>query len=171
MPAVQDSIDSVRIAAAAADRMKGEDIIAFDVTEPLAITDIFLIITGDNPRQVLSIAEEVEKQMHLQKGISPREREGVSEGQWILQDYGDFVVHIMDRESREFYDLDRLWKECPRIGAVHGALSAGALATTFTASQGLLLMIPLMMRQPRQITAGRLKGHWVKWGSMYIQYS
>ena len=71
--------------------MKGEDIIAFDVTEPLAITDIFLIITGDNPRQVLSIAEEVEKQMHLQKGISPREREGVSEGQWILQDYGDFV--------------------------------------------------------------------------------
>ena len=73
MPAVQDSIDSVRIAAAAADRMKGEDIIAFDVTEPLAITDIFLIITGDNPRQVLSIAEEVEKQMHLQKGISPRE--------------------------------------------------------------------------------------------------
>ena len=115
MPAVQDSIDSVRIAAAAADRMKGEDIIAFDVTEPLAITDIFLIITGDNPRQVLSIAEEVEKQMHLQKGISPREREGVSEGQWILQDYGDFVVHIMDRESREFYDLDRLWKECPRI--------------------------------------------------------
>lgn len=116
MPAVQDSIDSVRIAAAAADRMKGEDIIAFDVTEPLAITDIFLIITGDNPRQVLSIAEEVEKQMHLQKGISPREREGVSEGQWILQDYGDFVVHIMDRESREFYDLDRLWKECPRIG-------------------------------------------------------
>lgn len=116
MPAVQDSIDSVRIAAAAADRMKGEDIIAFDVTEPLAITDIFLIITGDNPRQVLSIAEEVEKQMHLQKGISPREREGVSEGQWILQDYGDFVVHIMDRESREFYDLDRLWKECPHIG-------------------------------------------------------
>ena len=116
MPAVQDSIDSVRIAAAAADRMKGEDIIAFDVTAPLAITDIFLIITGDNPRQVLSIAEEVEKQMHLQKGISPREREGVSEGQWILQDYGDFVVHIMDRESREFYDLDRLWKECPRIG-------------------------------------------------------
>ena len=96
--------------------MYKRQIIAFDVTEPLAITDIFLIITGDNPRQVLSIAEEVEKQMHLQKGISPREREGVSEGQWILQDYGDFVVHIMDRESREFYDLDRLWKECPRIG-------------------------------------------------------
>ena len=56
MPAVQDSIDAVRIAAAAADRMKGEDIVAFDVTEPLAITDIFLLVTGDNPRQVLAIA-------------------------------------------------------------------------------------------------------------------
>ncbi|WP_281667048.1 ribosome silencing factor [Parascardovia denticolens] len=115
MPAVQDSIDAVRIATAAADRMKGEDIVAFDVTEPLAITDIFLLVTGDNPRQVLAIAEEIEKDMHVKLGRDPREREGVSEGQWVLQDYGDFVIHVMDRESRAFYDLDRLWKDCPRI--------------------------------------------------------
>lgn len=131
MPAMQESIDAVRLAAKAADSMKGEDIVAFDVTEPLAITDIFLLVTGDNPRQVLSIAEEVEKQLYVQLGLNPREREGVTEGQWVLQDYGDFVVHVMDKESREFYDLDRLWKECPRIDlqlpdtAENGDTSAG----------------------------------------------
>ena len=71
MPAVQDSIDAIRIAAAAADRMKATDLVAFDVTEPLAITDAMLIATASNERQVLSVAEEIEKDLYLKKRKAP----------------------------------------------------------------------------------------------------
>ena len=116
MPAVQDSIDAIRIAAAAADRMKATDLVAFDVTEPLAITDAMLIATASNERQVLSVAEEIEKDLYLKSGKrQPRSREGLTEGQWVLLDYGDFVIHVMHQESRDFYRLERLWKDCPSI--------------------------------------------------------
>ena len=94
MPAVQDSIDAIRIAAAAADRMKATDLVAFDVTEPLAITDAMLVATASNERQVLAVAEEIEKDLYLKSGKrQPRSREGLTEGQWVLLDYGDFVIH------------------------------------------------------------------------------
>lgn len=115
MTAFKESIDAARVAAAGADEMKGADIVAFDVSETLGLTDIFLIATGSSPRHVLSIAEEVEKQMHLQLSTNPREREGLDEGQWVLLDFGDIVVHVMDQDSRDFYDLERLWSQCPRI--------------------------------------------------------
>ncbi|MFR0557682.1 ribosome silencing factor RsfS [Pseudoscardovia radai] len=115
MAAVQDSIDAVRIAAAAADSEKAEDMVAFDVSEPLAITDIFFLATGTSPRHVLAIAEEIEKQLYLATKRDPRQREGIEEGEWVLLDYGDFVVHVMDAEARAFYDIERLWKDCPRI--------------------------------------------------------
>ena len=110
MPALQDSIDAIRIAAAAADRMKATDIVAFDVTEPLAITDAMLIASASNERQVLAVAEEIEKDLYLKAGKrQPRSREGLTEGQWVLLDYGDFVIHVMHQESREYYRLERLW--------------------------------------------------------------
>ena len=116
MPALQDSIDAIRIAAAAADRMKATDIVAFDVTEPLAITDAMLIASASNERQVLAVAEEIEKDLYLKAGKrQPRSREGLTEGQWVLLDYGDFVIHVMHQESREYYRLERLWKDCPSI--------------------------------------------------------
>ena len=105
MPAVQDSIDAIRIAAAAADRMKATDLVAFDVTEPLAITDAMLVATASNERQVLAVAEEIEKDLYLKSG----------KRQWVLLDYGDFVIHVMHQESRDFYRLERLWKDCPSI--------------------------------------------------------
>ena len=106
MPAVQDSIDAIRIAAAAADRMKATDLVAFDVTEPLAITDAMLVATASNERQVLAVAEEIEKDLYLKSGKrQPRSREGLTEGQWVLLDYGDFVIHVMHQESRDFYRL------------------------------------------------------------------
>lgn len=115
MAAFKESIDHARAAAGGADEMKGADIVAFDVSEPLGLTDIFLIATGSSPRHVLSIAEEIEKQMHMQFQLNPSTREGLEEGQWVLLDFGDIVVHVMDQDSRDFYDLERLWKDCPRI--------------------------------------------------------
>ena len=105
-----------RFAAAAADRMKATDLVAFDVTEPLAITDAMLVATASNERQVLAVAEEIEKDLYLKSGKrQPRSREGLTEGQWVLLDYGDFVIHVMHQESRDFYRLERLWKDCPSI--------------------------------------------------------
>lgn len=116
MPALQSSIDAVRIAAAAADRVKAGDIVAFDVSDLLAITEIMMIASASNERQVLAVAEEVEKDLYLQAGLSPRSREGLTEGQWVLLDYGDFVIHVMHQESRDYYGLERLWRDRPVIG-------------------------------------------------------
>ncbi|MBT1180479.1 ribosome silencing factor [Bifidobacterium sp. CP2] len=116
MPALQSSIDDIRIAAEAADRVKATDIVAFDVTGPLGITDVMMIAGASNERQVLGVAEEIEKDLYLKcGGRKPRQREGLTEGQWVLLDYGDYVIHVMQEESREFYGLERLWRDCPQI--------------------------------------------------------
>ena len=116
MTALQSSIDAVRIAAAAADRMKGTDIVAFDVTGPIAITDVMMIVTASNERQVLAVAEEIEKDLYTKGGhLQPRSREGLQEGRWVLLDFGDFVIHVMHEEERRFYRLEILWKDCPAI--------------------------------------------------------
>ena len=92
MPALQDSINAVRVAAEAADRIKATDIVAFDVADLLGITDIMMIAGASNERQVLAVAEEIEKDLFLKcSGRQPRSREGLTEGQWVLLDYGDFV--------------------------------------------------------------------------------
>lgn len=131
MPALQTSIDDIRIAAAAADRMKAADIVAFDVTVPLGITDIMMVATASNERQVLAVAEEIERDLYLKCGKrQPREREGLTEGQWVLLDYGDYVIHVMHEESRKFYNLERLWLDCPQIDLQleHPETSASAAA-------------------------------------------
>ena len=115
MTAATTIIDAVRIAASAADRVKANDIVAFDVTDLLAFTEVMMIASASNERQVLAIAEEVEKDLHLKARLSPRSREGLTEGQWILLDYGDFVIHIMHQESRDYYGLERLWRDQPTI--------------------------------------------------------
>ncbi|MEE1296161.1 MAG: ribosome silencing factor [Bifidobacterium sp.] len=115
MSAAASSIEQVRTAAAAADRMKAEDIVAYDVSNQLAICDAMLVASASNERQVLAIAEEIEKDLHVKEGIDPRSREGIAEAQWILLDYGDIVVHVMHDEAREFYRLERLWRDCPAI--------------------------------------------------------
>ncbi|MCI1832189.1 MAG: ribosome silencing factor [Bifidobacterium sp.] len=125
MVALKSSIDSVRIAAHAASRVKATDMVAFDVTVPVAITDIMMVAVGSNERQVLAIAEEIEKDLYLHDGHrEPRSREGVSEGQWVLLDYGDFVVHIMHERAHDYYGLERLWKDCPVIDLQLGDTSA-----------------------------------------------
>ena len=100
MPALQDSINAVRVAAEAADRIKATDIVAFDVADLLGITDIMMIAGASNERQVLAVAEEIEKDLFLKcSGRQPRSREGLTEGQWVLLDYGDFMSCTRNRAN------------------------------------------------------------------------
>ncbi len=121
-------IRRVVIAARAADDKKGEDTLILEVGPVLSITDAFVITSGTNPRQVRSIAEEIELQLATQEGIKPNRVEGLKEGTWVLVDYGDFVVHVFLDESRRFYDLERLWSDVAVIpwalAAAPGARSA-----------------------------------------------
>lgn len=116
MAALESSVNAIRIAAAAADRLKATNIQAFDVSNLLGITDAMLVVSASNERQVLAVSEKIEKDLYLKdnkrKALS---REGLELAQWILLDFGDFVVHIMHEEAREFYRLERLWNDCPTI--------------------------------------------------------
>ncbi|HIW95692.1 MAG TPA: ribosome silencing factor [Candidatus Corynebacterium gallistercoris] len=114
MTATAESIAIASVAARAASDKLGEDILVIDVSDRLAITDVFVVVTGDNERMVNSIVEEVEDQL-TQEGLKPNRREGCGEGHWVLLDYGSVVVHVQRREEREFYALDRLWCDAPQI--------------------------------------------------------
>lgn len=114
MAATERAIDwTIRAALAAAEKKAG-DIVAIDVSEKLAITDVFLILTGSNERQVKAISDAVEEALD-KIDVDPVRREGQQQGRWILLDYIDIVVHVQHEEERAFYDLERLWKDCPYI--------------------------------------------------------
>ncbi|PSL06803.1 ribosome-associated protein [Haloactinopolyspora alba] len=100
-------------ARAAADKL-ADDIVAFDVSDQLAITDTFLVCSAANDRQVRSIVDAIEERL---RGLDakPVRREGEREGRWVLLDYVDVVVHVQHAEDRVFYALERLWKDCPTI--------------------------------------------------------
>lgn len=104
----------VRIAAGAAADKLGTQIVAFDVSEQLAITDIFLIVSAANERQVGAVVDGVEEAL-LKVDVKPVRREGDRENRWVLLDYQDFVVHVQHTEERSLYNLERLWKDCPQI--------------------------------------------------------
>lgn len=134
MSATPDAIELARTAARAAAERKAEQIIAIDVSERLALTDVFLIVSGANDRQVRSIVDAVDEAM-FKAGAKRKMREGFDEARWVLIDYGDIVVHVQQTEDREFYSLERLWRDCPLIDlptgadAVDGADGDGAGAT------------------------------------------
>ncbi len=101
-------------AARAASEKKAEEIIALDVSEQLALTDVFLIATGANERQVAAIVDAVEEALHAE-GVKAVRREGFQQARWVLIDFGDIVVHVQHSEDREFYALERLWRDCPVV--------------------------------------------------------
>jgi ribosome-associated protein len=103
------------VAARAAASKGGEDTVVIEVGRVLAITDAFVITGGRNHRQVAAIAEEVEAQVKAAFGIRPIRTEGLAQSEWVLLDYGDFVVHAFLDETRRYYDLERLWSDAPRI--------------------------------------------------------
>jgi ribosome-associated protein len=112
--ATDEAISMATIAARAAAAKLAEDIIVIDVSGQLVITDCFVIASGANDRQVNAIVDEVEEQMR-RAGQKPARREGTREGRWVLLDYVDIVVHVQHRDERDFYALDRLWRDCPVI--------------------------------------------------------
>lgn len=107
--------DWARVAAQTADDKKGTDPIILDVGDLLSITDAFVIVSASNTRQVVMLAEEIEEQVKLAGGPAPVSIEGLNDAGWVLLDFGPMVVHVFQQEVREFYDLERLWKEAPRV--------------------------------------------------------
>lgn len=107
--------DWARMAARAASSKGGEDTMVLEVGMILAITDAFVITSGRNHRQVDAIAEEVEAQLGREAGIKPLRTEGRDQDEWVLLDYGDFVVHVFLDETRRYFDLERLWSDAPRV--------------------------------------------------------
>lgn len=114
MTATDEAIEMATVAARAAAAKLAEDVVVIDVSGQLVITDCFVIATGANDRQVNAIVDEVEEKLRL-AGHKPARREGTREGRWVLLDYVDVVVHVQHRDEREFYALDRLWKDCPTV--------------------------------------------------------
>ncbi|MFG1677985.1 ribosome silencing factor [Micromonospora sp. NPDC049282] len=116
-------------AQAAADK-KAEDIVVIDVGDQLAITDAFLVASAPNERQVHAIVDAIEERLlELPAKAKPIRREGERGGRWVLLDYVDIVVHVQHTEEREFYALDRLWKDCPQIPFVDRDLADSAAGT------------------------------------------
>jgi ribosome-associated protein len=117
--ATDRALDLTQAAAAAAADKLGSDLIAYDVSEQLAITDVFLVVTASNERQVGAVVDGIEEAL---RGLDARpvRREGDRQQRWVLLDYLDLVVHVQHTDERKFYALERLWHDCPRIdlGAV-----------------------------------------------------
>ena len=135
MTATARALELAEIAATAAADKLAQDIVAYDVSDQLAITDAFVLCSGANDRQVRSILEEVELRMK-QAGASVVRREGEREGRWVLLDFLDIVVHVQNAEERTFYSLERIWKDCPRIALPEAAIAGSAATSGAAAAAG-----------------------------------
>lgn len=134
--ATDRSIELVNAAAqAAADRL-AHDIIAYDVSDVLSITDAFLLASAPNDRQVKSIVDEIEERLQKELGAKPVRREGDRDARWILLDYVDIVVHVQHSEERVFYALERLWKDCPELPLPEDAVKTRGKAAEHAESMG-----------------------------------
>ena len=120
MPPRKSTLELTQIAAAAAIEKLGSDLLAIDLSEQMLLSEVFLLISGGNERQIDAIADEVERQLSLLEE-KPIRRE--SSESWILLDYQDLVVHVQTQQAREYYSLDRLWNDCPsmKLNAVSAA--------------------------------------------------
>ncbi|HCT78026.1 MAG TPA: ribosome silencing factor [Micromonosporaceae bacterium] len=123
MPATERAVEMALAAAQAAADKKAEKITILDVSEHLVITDAFVLASAPNERQVTAIVDAIEEALlQLPEKAKPLRREGERAGRWVLLDFNDIVVHVQHSDEREFYALDRLWKDCPQIEFVDRAL-------------------------------------------------
>ena len=114
MTATDHALELTQTAATAAVDKLGQDLIAYDVSDQLAITDVFLVVTASNERQVGAVVDGIEEALR-RHDARPVRREGDRQLRWVLLDYLDLVVHVQHTEERRFYALERLWRDCPRI--------------------------------------------------------
>ena len=114
MTASDEAVEMAQIAARAAAAKLANNVVVLDVSAQLVITDAFVIASASNERQVNAIVDEVEEKMR-RAGHKPARREGAREGRWTLLDYIDIVVHIQHEDERDFYGLERLWRDCPPV--------------------------------------------------------
>lgn len=114
MTATDRALELTRAAAIAAEDKLAQDIVAFDVSQQIALTDVFLLCSAANGPQVKAIQDAVESRM-IELGVKAVRREGEREGRWVLLDFQDIVVHVQHQEERVFYALDRLWSDCPPV--------------------------------------------------------
>ena len=128
MTATPRAIELTETAALAAAEKLATDIVAYDVSDQLAITDVFLLCSGANDRQVRSIIDEVELRLK-QAGATLVRREGENEDRWVLLDYNDLVVHVQNKDERVFYSLERIWKDCPVIPLPEAVMAGNSAAS------------------------------------------
>lgn len=114
MTATPQALSELKAAVTVADEKGAEDPVALDVSEIFPLADIFLLLSGRSERNVQAIADGIEEKLN-QSGTRTIRREGRGEGRWILLDFGDLIVHVFHQEERGYYDLERLWKDCPAI--------------------------------------------------------
>ncbi|WP_020577396.1 ribosome silencing factor [Actinopolymorpha alba] len=124
MPATTQAVELARLAARAASDKLARDIVAFDVSERLAIADVFLLCSASNDRQVGAIVQEIVDRLGA-AGVKPLRREGDRDNRWVLLDYGDLVIHVQHVEERAFYALERLWRDCPEIPLPEAVFAGG----------------------------------------------
>jgi len=111
-----DELDpEVQLAIRCAADKKATELAALDLRQIASFAEFFVIASGANQRQVQAIADEIEEQLKKQLSTRPVRIEGYSTAEWVLMDYGDFIVHIFNKEAREFYDLERLWRDAGRV--------------------------------------------------------
>jgi ribosome-associated protein len=110
-----DLDDEVKLAITSASEKKAFDIVAIDLREIASFTEFFVIASGANQRQVQAISDEINEQLKTQLNARVIRIEGYQTGEWILLDFGDFIVHIFEKKAREFYDLERLWRDAKRV--------------------------------------------------------
>ncbi|GAB3962562.1 ribosome silencing factor [Streptomyces sparsus] len=137
MTATDRSTELINAAAQAAADKLAHDIVAYDVSDVLAITDAFLLASAPNDRQVKAIVDGVEEQLFKQLGVKPVRREGERDGRWVLLDYIDIVVHVQHSEERVFYALERLWKDCPQLDLPDDAKATRGKSATEAGDGGL----------------------------------
>lgn len=129
------SLEKALIAARAADGKKATDIVIQDVRELVGVTDFFVIVTAQNNRQISAVLNAIEEEELKQAGVKPFGVEGAREGFWALLDFGDFVVHIFQLEGRDYYRLEEVWTDAPRVDFDLGAADEKASAASSDAAQ------------------------------------
>jgi ribosome-associated protein len=112
--ATEHSLKLAKAAAVAAEEKIAEKVMAIDVSDQLPLTDVFVLASAESERQVGAIVDEVEDRLR-ELGSKPIRREGEREGRWVLIDFGDIIVHVQHEDEREYYALERLWKDCPEV--------------------------------------------------------